>query len=156
MSQNSDVTVFETTAEVKIDTSAFSAQYGVGGVTYNQITKGGGEQFHGSGLRVFPEQCLERGPLCIRPNASVPVLRYNNFGGSISGPIIKNRMFFYFNYDKTIDIGGAANGFETVPTAAMLSGDFTGFPTIYDPTTQVITQTPNGPVVTRSLSRTNT
>ncbi|HEY5254264.1 MAG TPA: carboxypeptidase-like regulatory domain-containing protein [Acidobacteriaceae bacterium] len=150
MSQNSDVTVFETTAEVKIDTSAFSAQYGVGGVTYNQITKGGGEQFHGVAYEYFQNNALNAAPYAFGANASVPVLHYNNFGGSISGPIIKNRMFFYFNYDKTIDIGGAANGFETVPTAAMLSGDFTGFPTIYDPTTQVIAQTPSGPVVTRT------
>ena len=52
--------------------------------------------------------------------ATVPVLRYNNYGGSIGGPILRNRMFFYFDYDKTKDFGGASNGFETVPTAAEL------------------------------------
>src|SRR5579875_3640371 len=45
MSQNSDVTIFETTAEVKISATAFSAQYGVGDIIYNQITKGGSEHF---------------------------------------------------------------------------------------------------------------
>ncbi len=47
MSQNTDVTIFETTAEVKVSATAFSAQYGVGDVIYNQITKSGGDKFHG-------------------------------------------------------------------------------------------------------------
>jgi hypothetical protein len=49
MSQNSDVTIMETTAELKISDTAFSAQYGVGDIVYNQITKGGTNQFHGEG-----------------------------------------------------------------------------------------------------------
>ncbi|HZC44108.1 MAG TPA: carboxypeptidase-like regulatory domain-containing protein, partial [Acidobacteriaceae bacterium] len=53
MSQNSDVTVFETTSEVKIDTSAFSAEYGVGGILFNQISKGGTNQFHGTLYEYF-------------------------------------------------------------------------------------------------------
>ena len=149
MSQNSDVTVFETTSEVKIDTSAFSAEYGVGGVLYNQITKGGTNQFHGTAYEYFQNDALNAAPYAFGQQTTVPVLRYNNFGGSIGGPILRNRMFFYFDYDKTKDFGGASYGFETVPTAAELSGDFTGLPTIYDPTTQVITNTPGGPVVTR-------
>lgn len=138
MSQNSDVTVFETTQEVKISTSAFSAQYGVGGIIFNQITKGGGNSFHGAAYEYFQNNALNAAPYAFGAKATVPVLHYNNFGGSISGPILKNRLFFYFNYDKTLDVGGANNGFETVPTAAMKAGDFTGFPTIYDPTTQTI------------------
>ena len=138
MSQNSDVTVFETTSEVKIDTSAFSAEYGVGGVLYNQITKGGTNQFHGTAYEYFQNDALDAAPYAFGQQTTVPVLRYNNFGGSIGGPILRNRMFFYFDYDKMKDFGGASYGFETVPTAAELSGDFTGLPTIYDPTTQVI------------------
>jgi hypothetical protein len=56
MSQNADVTVFETTAEVKVSDTAFSAQYGVGDIIYNQITKGGTDQFHGAGYEYFPLQ----------------------------------------------------------------------------------------------------
>ncbi len=52
-------------------------------------------------------------------------------------------MYFYFDFDKTIDNGGASIGFETVPTPALESGDFSGagLPTLYDPTTQTIQQT---------------
>ena len=116
---------------------------------YNQITKGGTNQFHGTAYEYFQNDALNAAPYAFGQQTTVPVLRYNNFGGSIGGPILRNRMFFYFDYDKTKDFGGASYGFETVPTAAELSGDFTGLPTIYDPTTQVITNTPGGPVVTR-------
>jgi hypothetical protein len=62
MSQNSDVTIFETTAEVKVSTSAFSAQYGVGNIVYNQITKGGTDKFHGAGYEYFQNDALNAAP----------------------------------------------------------------------------------------------
>lgn len=143
MSQNSDVTIFETTAEVKISDSAFSAQYGVGNAVYNQITKGGTDQFHGEGYEYFQNDALDAAPYAFGTNAKVPLLRYNNFGFNVGGPILKKKIFFFFDYDKTIDNGGASIGFETVPTAALMSGDFsgTGLPTLYDPTTQTVQTT---------------
>jgi hypothetical protein len=145
MSQNSDVTIFETTAEVKVSTSAFSAQYGVGDIIYNQITKSGTDKFHGAGYEYFQNDAMNAAPYAFgaKLNPRVPVLRYNNFGIAIGGPVIPHKMFFYFDYDKTIQHGGASNGFITVPTPELMSGDFTapGLPTLYDPTTQTIQQT---------------
>jgi len=142
MSQNSDATVFETTAEVKVSTSAFSAQYGVGNIIYNQITKSGTNQFHGAGYEYFQNDALDAAPYAFGIKTKVPVLRYNNFGIAVGGPILRNKMFFYFDFDKTLRIGGAGISFTTVPTPAMESGDFTaaGLPTLYDPTTQTIQQ----------------
>ena len=148
-SSNSDVSVFETVSEVQISTSAFSAQYGVGGVIFNQISKGGTDKFHGSVYEYFQNDALDAKGYGFGNQISVPHLRYNNYGVSIGGPILKKKMFFYFDYDKR-DQNGSSTGYTTVPTTAMLAGDFTGQPTIYDPTTQVVTQTPNGPVVTRT------
>lgn len=144
MSQNSDVTVFETTAEVKVSATAFSAQYGVGDVIYNQITKSGGDRFHGAAYEYFQNNALNAAPYQFGSGKKVPVLHFNNFGGSVGGPILKHKMFFYFNYDRTINHGGASTGFSTEPTQAMMNGDFSGpgFPTLYDPTTQVVN--PNG------------
>jgi len=143
MSQNADVTIFETTAEVKISDTAFSAQYGVGDIIYNQITKGGTDRFHGAGYEYFQNDALDAAPYAFGTNAKVPVLRYNNFGFAVGGPVLRKKMFFYFDYDKTIDNGGASIGFQTVPTAALESGDFSGagLPTLYDPTTQTVQQT---------------
>lgn len=143
MSQNSDVTIFETTSEVKIGASAFSAQYGVGDIVYNQITKGGTDHYHGEGYEYFQNDALDAAPYAFGKKAKVPLLRFNNFGFNVGGPILRRKMFFFFDYDKTIQHGGASNGFITVPTGALESGDLSGagIPTLYDPTTQVIQQT---------------
>jgi len=144
MSQNTDVTVFETTAEVKISATAFSAQYGVGDIVYNQITKSGGNTFHGAAYEFLQNNALNSAPYEFGSPFKVPVLHFNNFGGAIGGPVLPKRifhkMFFYFDYDRTINHGGASTGFSTEPTTAMMNGDFSGpgFPTLYDPTTQVI------------------
>jgi hypothetical protein len=138
MSQNSDVTIFETTAEVKVSTSAFSAQYGIGDIIYNQITKGGTNQFHGAGYEYFQNDALNAAPYNFGTKTPVPVLRYNNFGFAVGGPILRHKMFFYFDFDKTINNGGASTKFNTMPSDALKNGDFTGtgLPTLYDPTTQ--------------------
>src|SRR5580698_1587187 len=141
MSQNADVMVLDTVAEVKIDDSAFSAQYGIGGATFNQISKGGTNQFHGAGYEFFENNALNAADYAFGANNTVGLVRYNNFGFAVGGPIIKDKVFLYFIYDKTINPGSASTGFENVPTPAMLGGDFTGFQTLYDPTTQTVDST---------------
>jgi hypothetical protein len=137
MSQNSDVMVLETVSEVKVSDSAFSAQYGIGGATFNQISKGGTNRFHGAAYEYFQNDALNAADYAFGQGA-VPFQRYNNFGFSVGGPILKDKVFFYFNYDKIINPGSSSSGFKNVPTAAMRNGDFTGFQTIYDPTTQTV------------------
>jgi hypothetical protein len=140
-SANADVMVLETVQEVKVGKSAFDAQYGVGGIMFNQISKGGTNSFHGAVYEYFQNTALNAASYSFG-TGKVPILHYNNFGGSIGGPILKKKMFFYFNYDKIIQKGGASTSFNTVPTAANLAGDFTapGLATIYDPATQTLTQ----------------
>jgi len=55
--------------------------------------------------------------------------------------VIRNKVFFLFDWDHTINHGGATVTTTTVPTAAMKNGDFTGLATIYDPTTQAVSST---------------
>jgi hypothetical protein len=147
-SMNADLSILETIGELQVVTSAFSAQYSMGGMIYNQISKGGTDKFHGALYEYFQNDALNARNYAFGNQITVPFLRYNNYGGSIGGPILKKKMFFYFNYDKT-DSTGSNTGYDTVPTVAMMNGDFTGQPTIYDPTTQVVTRGPNGSVVTR-------
>ena len=136
-SQNSNPPIFETVSELQVSTSAFSAQYGIGGIIFNQISKGGTNGFHGAGYEYFQNDALNAPPYGFGNKVAANFLRYDNFGGSIGGPILKKKMFFYFNYDQTIN-HGAYSTFNTVPTAAVLDGDFTGQPLIYDPTTQTM------------------
>jgi hypothetical protein len=133
-SANSDILTQETIQEVQISTSAFSAQYGVGGILFNQISKGGADSFHGSAYEYFQNDALNADSYF----GGKTYQRYNNFGGSVGGPILKRKLFFYFNYDHTIQHGGTNPALYTVPTAATLAGDFTGQPTIYDPATTTV------------------
>ena len=159
-STNSDVNVFETVQEVQISTSAFSAQYGIGGIIFNQITKGGTSQFHGSLYDYFQsEEFNANGGYRFNGEASQPNARYryNNPGGSVGGPIlvphtnIGKKAFFYFDYDQIIN-NGTDQGYTSIPTAAVMAGDFTSYVNtssgqpilMYDPTTQTIGYDVNG------------
>jgi hypothetical protein len=134
-SQNANPATFENVSELVVNTSSFSAQYGIGGVIFNQVSKSGTSQFHGTLYDFFQNDDLtahsyfQTGP--------IPFLQYNNFGGAIGGPILKKKMFFYFNYDQIVNHGNSS-ATNSVPTTAIMGGDFTGIQTIYDPTTQTI------------------
>ena len=114
-SSDVETDTFETVAEVEIDDSNFSAQYGIGGAVFSQITKGGTNKFHGSVYEHFQNDALDARSYFNDPNSPVPPLKFNQFGGSIGGPILRNKLFFYFNYDKTID-NSSYSGFVSMPT----------------------------------------
>src|SRR5689334_6051265 len=139
--------IFDSVAEVKMSDSAFSAQYGGGGIVYNQISKGGTNQWHGMGYDYFKNTALNAAPFGFNGVAYKTPQHFNDFGGNIGGPIIKNKIFFFFGMENTINHTTPAVSFITVPTAAVRSGDFAGMNTIYDPTTQAVDPVTN--VVTR-------
>ena len=152
-SYNNDDEIEDTISEVQVNTSSFSAQYGMGGVVFNQISKGGTNDWHGSAYEYFGNDALNAngyfnklapafitnplnpsGPQISNPAHKVPYERYHQFGGSVGGPIIRNKFFFFFDIDRIIN-NSAASGYVTVPTAAEEQGDFTGMYPIYDPLT---------------------
>ena len=146
-SQNANPATFEDVQELQVSLSSFSAQYGVGGLIINQITKGGTDKFHGvlyeyfqnASLNSFQRDYSTAVTSKIPPNA----LNYDDFGGTVSGPVkvpflgLNHRAFFFFGYDQ-IHNNTAAGGTQinTVPTVPIMAGDFTGGLTIYDPTNQ--------------------
>ncbi len=139
-SANSDITVQEDIQEVQTSSSAFSAQYGVGGILYNQISKGGGDRFHGSAYEYFQNTALNANNYTFGSTATKPQIHFHEFGGTVGGPILRQKLFFFFNYDHIIDNGGSAASFYTTPTPAELSGNFAGLPTIYDPASTTVFQ----------------
>jgi hypothetical protein len=130
-SGNADVSVFETVQEVQVSTSSFSAQYGIGGAVFNQISKGGSNKWHGS-LYEYAQNDYFNARSYFQKSA--PYSRFHNFGGSVSGPVLHDKAFFYFNYDQVINLS-ASTGTITVPTVAMRNGDFSALAPIYDPST---------------------
>jgi hypothetical protein len=146
MSENSDVTIFETTAEVKVSATAFSAQYGLGDIVYNQITKSGTDHFHGAAYEYNQNNYFDAANYAFG-TGKVNTIRFNNFGGAVGGPVLPravfHKSFFYFDYDRTINNGTGGVNRITLPSTAEMAGDFTqaGLPTLYDPTTQTISTT---------------
>jgi hypothetical protein len=82
--------------EVNVQTANFGTEYGNGVATFNVLLKSGTNRFHGS-LFEFDENNAfnARNYFVTTPN---PPLRWNEFGGSIGGPIIKDKLFFFFTY----------------------------------------------------------
>ena len=139
ISANVDIATFETIQELQISTSTFSAQYGIGGAVFNQITKSGSNKWHGAGYEYFQSDQLKADAYNFSSTPQPkPFLRYDDYGAAIGGPILKDKLFAYFNFDRIYANGGSASLVATVPTAAMRAGDFTGMPTIYDPTSPIV------------------
>lgn len=122
----------EAIREFRLESSNYSAEYGraAGGVVNLQI-KSGTNEFHGSLYEFHRNDNLDS----VRYfDVGVPPLAYNQFGGAIGGPAIRNRTFFFFNYEgQRVRRGRTAGG--NVATQAMKQGDYAGLPTIFDPLT---------------------
>ena len=140
-SQNANPVTFENVAELQVNTSSFSAQYGIGGVLFNQISKGGTNSFHGTAYDFIQNDAFNAYAYQFGQKPSPQILRYNDYGASLGGPLLKgplhNKAFFYFNFDKIVN-NSSYPSTSSVPTDAIMSGDFTGLTTMYDPTTQTI------------------
>ena len=143
MSDNVIMTpIFDSIAEVKMSDGLFSAEYGLGGIIYNEISKGGTDHYHGMAYDYIQNDKLNAAPYGFGIPQGVPVLRYNdiggNFGGALPIPHFQKRVFLFFADERIIDHGAASGSTTTVPSDAMRLGDFTatGFNPIYDPTTQ--------------------
>ena len=108
--------------EVKIQTSNFSAEYGRNsGAQVSLVTRSGGNSFHGSAFEFLRNDKLDARSFFapIRPT-----LRFNNFGYSIGGPIIKNK-FFFFGGQEWKYIRRLSNAQRrTIPALAELDGNF--------------------------------
>jgi hypothetical protein len=98
----------------------------------NVITKSGSNNFHGSAYEYFQNNDLN----AINWYAtSSPPLRYSNFGGNLGGPVLKNKLFAFFDYTGLRSHSSSVDQVR-VPTTAELQGDFSNnnvSTTIYDP-----------------------
>jgi len=111
-------------AEVSMSASNAPAQYGNGLTSINVITKGGTNQFHGSAFEFLQNTALNARGFY---NQSGPksIEHWNNYGGSLGGPVIKNKLLFFFAYQRNPS-SSPTSGLYTYPTAAMQAGDFYG------------------------------
>src|SRR5215831_334104 len=131
----------EALGEMKILTNSFSAELArTSGAAITIVTKGGTNELHGSAFEYLRNEALDARPPNLAATAAKPPYKQHNFGGSIGGPIRKNRTFFFGDWERyKVSLGSPQ--LATVPTLAMRQGDFTGFAPIYDVTS---TATVNG------------
>ena len=131
-SANIDQGQSETVAEVNVIASTASAQYGGGGTVFNVISKSGTNQFHGSLYDYFQNDDLDARDYFNQTGAKAKQ-RYNYFGGSIGGPILRNKLFFYFNYQQLANPNSSIAK-VSVPTEAMKAGCFDPDPSLFGTT----------------------
>jgi hypothetical protein len=108
-------------AEFRVITNNFDAEYGnYSGGMINAVTKSGSNQFHGNAF-----DFLRNTDLNARNFFSPGVSKYiqNQFGGTGGGPILKDRLFFFGDYQGTRRIQGQTTGAVLVPSAADRTGD---------------------------------
>ncbi|HXB67677.1 MAG TPA: carboxypeptidase-like regulatory domain-containing protein [Candidatus Acidoferrales bacterium] len=138
--------------EVKAESFQADAAYGhSGGGTVNVITRSGSNQFHGTLYEFNQNSAFNATPFFTnKAGVKKPVSRYNQYGGSFSGPIRipkildgRNKVFFMFAYEGVKDALPAPTT-NTMPTTAERSGDFSALLKvgaiyqIYDPSTGVV------------------
>jgi hypothetical protein len=121
---------------VNITTSAGDAEQGMaGGAAIAVITKSGTNTFHGSLFEYHDNQHLKARNFFQAAGVEKALSIYNNYGGTIGGPIIKNKLFFFYSFDGTRQRQGS-NGTYSVPTTDLKAGNFSNITTtIYDPDT---------------------
>ncbi|MBK9314892.1 MAG: TonB-dependent receptor [Acidobacteria bacterium] len=109
--------------EFRVQTNNFSAEFGrAGGAVINASMRSGGNEFHGSAYNFLRNTSLNATGFFKPTRGEKPVLIQNQFGGTIGGPIIKDRTFFFLNYEGFRRITRSLS-FATVPTLAQRQGN---------------------------------
>jgi hypothetical protein len=124
--------------QVSVSTSNFDAEFGRAAGAVSSVTlKSGTNTLRGSAFWFGNTEATNAKPASVvfTPTLTKPPTTYNQAGFTIGGPIAKNKVFFFGDYQYTRDILGTNYRF-TVPTEAFRNGDFSGAPTnVYDPAT---------------------
>ncbi len=139
----------EAIQEFKVQTGNFSAEYGssAGGVV-SVVTRSGTNEIHGSAFDFLRNSAVGARDF-FAPPGPVPHLSYNQFGGSLGGPIKKNKAFLFGAYQGT-EIRQMQTNISTVPSQEMKNGVFPN--AIFDP----FSTTGTGAAATRTPYPSNT
>jgi carboxypeptidase family protein len=109
--------------EFKVESNALPAQYGLhASAAINAVTKSGSNELHGDVFDFF-----RNGDLNARDYfaSARDTLKRNQFGGTVGGPILKNRLFYFAGYQGTVIKSTPPQSVAFVPTQAELAGNFT-------------------------------
>jgi Carboxypeptidase regulatory-like domain len=121
----------DATQEFKVESTGLSAQRG-NSAAVAVVTKSGANDIHGDLFEFVRNDLFNATEYFagIDPKTGDKVkstLKRNQFGGTIGGPIVKNKLFFFAGYQRTMLRQDPANVQQFIPTPAMLAGDWTAF-----------------------------
>ena len=133
--------------EVNVNTANYGAQYGNGVASFNVLLKSGTNRFHGSAFEFIQNDAFNAKNY-FNTGKAAP-LRWNEYGGSIGGPILLDKLFFYFTYQRNPNTSSGVYT-TTVPTQGAGSMEAGVFPTtVINPATG--TPFPNNTVPSSSF-----
>src|SRR5215212_7619733 len=108
----------ENVQEFRVDSNNFPAEFGTGtGGQISVVTKSGGNQFHGSAFEYLRNDALDAANFFDNVVGTKSPLRLNQFGGSLGGPVKKDRLFFFGSYEG-YRLRAGINSIEAVPGEA--------------------------------------
>jgi hypothetical protein len=116
--------------EFKVQMNSYSAEYGdTGGAIVNFAMKSGTNQFHGTAFEYNKNPVANAAGLLVNafPGSTKNNEKENNFGGTIGGPIRRDKTFFFGSYEGDRFTNFSYSGTTTIPTKAMRAGDFSSF-----------------------------
>jgi len=131
---------------VNVESNSYDAVQGfAGGAAVNVQVKSGTNQIHGSAFEYNFNNGMIAKPFFLPVGQPNPKSILNDFGGTVGGPIRKQKLFYFVSYDGILTRQNAS-AYGTVPTAAIKSGNESGSPTaIYDPSTGAVSGTGRTP-----------
>jgi hypothetical protein len=123
--------------EFRVETNNYSAEYGYSaGAVVNAVIKGGTNALHGTAFEFVRNSAMDARNYFATAGTQKPILQQHQFGGTLGGPIVKNRAFLFGSFERT-SINRGNTYVVTVPTAAQRTGDLSGLGQLYDPSTTV-------------------
>src|SRR5574340_317448 len=116
----------ESIQELSVLANNFQAEYGTrSGVVVNVVTKSGTNEFRGTAWNYLRNEALNANSWQNNYIAKAkPMYRYNYFGGNLGGPVKKNTLFFFYNYEYFKQNTPGATTFARVPSERERQGDF--------------------------------
>jgi len=110
--------------EVKVESGIMNPEFGFGATAVNVVTKGGGNAFHGEAFEFLRNDNLDANDFFAGlAGRKLPEYKTNQFGGSIGGAILKNKLHFFGNYEG-LRVRQSAVSMAAVPPAQVHNGDF--------------------------------
>jgi hypothetical protein len=136
------VPTLDSIQEFRLLTSSFNAEYGrFSGAIVNVVTKSGTNEIHGSAYEFLRNDAMDSRNYFDLARGE---LRRNQFGGTIGLPVVKNKLFFFGDYQGTREVRGVSTGIIPVPSNLERTGDFSDLgSTGFSPFTNTVRSGPN-------------